>query len=189
MPVSGTVMIDELGIVGDAICNRKHHGGVDQAIYLEGLTTLAWWEAELANPILPGTFGENLVISDLDNRTINVGDQLLIGDVLLEATSARIPCATFVARMNDPQFARRYIRAARPGIYCRVLKSGTATADDTVVYRPFEGEKVTIAETMATFGKTLPAEERRRYLAAPIHYKLRASIEAAGDIEGQPASF
>ncbi len=35
-PVNAAVMIDRLGLVGDAVCNTKHHGGEDQAILLEG---------------------------------------------------------------------------------------------------------------------------------------------------------
>lgn len=178
MPVTGSVMVDDQGVVGDAICNRKHHGGIDQAVYLEGLKTLDWWAQELCKPIPPGTFGENLVIEDLDNRDVCVGDRFIIGEVILEATSARIPCATFTARMNDPAFARHYTYAARPGIYCRVMSGGMMATGDDVLYLPYEGEKVAIAETMATFGKTLSATDRARYLAAPIHYKMRAKLKS-----------
>jgi MOSC domain-containing protein YiiM len=178
MPVSGSVMIDEQGIVGDAICNRKHHGGIDQAIYVEGLRTLEWWAQELHKPVPPGTFGENLVIEDLDNRDVRVGDRFVLGNVVLEATSARIPCATFTARMNDLKFARRYMQAARPGIYCRVISSGMVSSGDDVSYQPYEGQKVAIVETMTTFGKTLSASDCRRFLSAPIHYKIRALLEA-----------
>lgn len=177
-PVSAAVMVDAQGIVGDAICNRKHHGGVDQAIYLEGLTTLEWWGSEIGKPVPPGTFGENLVIEGLDNRDVCVGDQFAIGGILLEATSARIPCNTFTARMSDPTFAKRYTKAARPGIYCRVIESGMIEGGETVSYHPFTGEKVSIAETMVTFGKKLSPQDRTRYMAAPIHYKLRAQLEA-----------
>ena len=178
-PVSAAVMVDAQGIVGDAICNRKHHGGVDQAIYIEGLDTLDWWASEIGKPVPPGTFGENLVVESLDNRDVCVGDRFVIGDVLLEATSARIPCNTFTARMNDSTFARRYTKAGRPGIYCRVLAGGMIEAGEAVAYEPFAGEKIGIAETMSTFGKTLSPQDRLRYLAAPIHYKLRAQLEAA----------
>ncbi|KAA3511095.1 MOSC domain-containing protein [Agrobacterium rosae] len=178
MPVTGSVLIDAEGIVGDAICNRKHHGGVDQAIYIEGLETLNWWAETLGKPVDPGTFGENLVIAGLDNRDINIGDRFTIGEVVLEATSARIPCATFTARMQDPTFARRYTKAARPGIYCRVISGGAVTPGETVSYDPFEGSKVSVPETMATFGKRLSEETRQRFLAAPIHYKLRRELEA-----------
>ncbi|MES5099724.1 MOSC domain-containing protein [Agrobacterium sp. BA1120] len=178
-PVTGRVLIDAEGIVGDAICNRKHHGGVDQAIYLEGLETLAWWGETLGKPLAPGTFGENLIIEGLDNRDVDVGDRFTIGDVILEATSARIPCATFTARMSDPTFARRYTAAARPGIYCRVITGGSVGAGDLISFQRFEGAKVTIAETMATFGKRLDETTRQRFLAAPIHYKLRHELERA----------
>ncbi|SCX22195.1 MOSC domain-containing protein [Agrobacterium rosae] len=178
IPVTGSVLIDAEGIVGDAICNRKHHGGVDQAIYIEGLETLNWWAETLEKPVDPGTFGENLVIAGLDNRDVNIGDRFTIGEVILEATSARIPCATFTARMQDPTFARRYTKAARPGIYCRVISGGTVTAGDTVSYDPFEGSKVSVPETMAAFRKRLSEETRQRFLAAPIHYKLRRELEA-----------
>jgi MOSC domain-containing protein YiiM len=177
-PVGAAVLIDAEGLVGDAICNRKHHGGVDQAVYLEGSRTLDWWSRKLGRPLAPGTFGENLVIEDLDNRDVAVGDRLVVGDLVLEATSARIPCATFAARMEDPQFARRYTAAARPGIYCRVVAGGFVEAGTPVEYRPFGGARVKMPELMATFGRRLSEEDRARYLAAPIHYKLRARIEA-----------
>ncbi|WP_454853153.1 MOSC domain-containing protein [Rhizobium binxianense] len=177
--VGGPVLIDAEGLVGDAVCNRKHHGGVDQAVYVEGSLTLNWWSRKLGRPLAPGTFGENLVIEGLDNRDVAVGDRFVAGDLVLEATSARIPCATFAARMEDPQFAKRYTAAARPGIYCRVIAGGFAEAGMPVEYRPFGGVRVGMPELMATFGRRLSDEDRARYLAAPIHYRLRALIEAA----------
>ncbi|MBX4968502.1 MOSC domain-containing protein [Rhizobium binae] len=175
---SGAVMIDAEGLVGDAICNRKHHGGVDQAVYVEGSLTLDWWAQELGRPYEPGTFGENLVISDLDNRDVCVGDRFLSGDLVLEVSACRIPCTTFAARMADPKFVKRYTEAARPGIYCRVIRGGIAEAGMSLEHQPFPGEKVTMPELMETFGRRLSAADRLRYLASPIHYKLRAMLEA-----------
>ncbi|WP_018899106.1 MOSC domain-containing protein [Rhizobium sp. 2MFCol3.1] len=178
--ISGGVLVDAEGLLGDAICNRKHHGGVDQAVYVEGSLTLDWWSAELGQTIKPGTFGENLVIEGLDNTMVAVGDRFIAGNLVLEVTSARIPCATFAARMGDPLFVKRYTRAGRPGIYCRVIKPGTVTTGETVEWQCFEGSRVTMPEMMATFGRRLSAEDRARYLAAPIHYKLRDSLLAGG---------
>ncbi|NKM79123.1 MOSC domain-containing protein [Rhizobium leguminosarum] len=176
--VNGAVMIDAEGLVGDAICNRKHHGGVDQAVYVEGSLTLDWWGTELGQPYEPGTFGENMVISGIDNRDVAVGDRFTSGDIILEVTACRMPCATFAARMADPKFVKRYTAAARPGIYCRVIQGGVAEAGMPVDYRPFTGEKVTMPELIKTFGRRLSEADRSRYLAAPIHYKLRALLEA-----------
>jgi MOSC domain-containing protein YiiM len=102
----------------------------------------------------------------------------MTGEVILEATSCRIPCATFAARMNDPKFVKRYTRAARPGIYCRVISNGIVEAGMPVDHRPFSGARVTMPEMMETFGRRLSAADRSRYLAAPIHYKLRDLLEA-----------
>ncbi|KKZ87984.1 hypothetical protein RPHASCH2410_CH07590 [Rhizobium phaseoli Ch24-10] len=176
--VNGAVMIDAEGLVGDAICNRKHHGGVDQAVYIEGSLTLDWWSRELCRPYESGTFGENMVISDLDNRVVSVGDRFLSGDLVLEVTACRIPCATFAARMADPKFVKRYTAAARPGIYCRVIRGGIAEVGTPLEHQPFPGEKVTMPELMETFGRRLSQVDRARYLAAPIHYKLRAMLAA-----------
>ncbi|WP_197486775.1 MOSC domain-containing protein [Rhizobium bangladeshense] len=175
--VNGAVMIDAEGLVGDAICNRKHHGGVDQAVYIEGSLTLDWWAQELGRHYSPGTFGENMVISDLDNRDVSVGDRIISGDLVLEVSACRIPCATFAARMADSNFVKRYTDAARPGIYCRVIRGGIAEAGMPVEHQPFAGEKVKMPELMETFGRRLSEADRTRYLAAPIHHKLRAMLE------------
>jgi MOSC domain-containing protein YiiM len=176
--VSGAVMIDANGLIGDAVCNGKHHGGLDQAVYVEGSLTLEWWARELDQPIPPGLFGENIVIEGLDNTTVAVGDRFRAGDLLLEVTSARIPCATFAAKMGDPKFVKRYTHAGRPGIYCRVLRPASVSAETDVDYLPFGGVRVTMPEMMRTFGRKLSIEDRARYLATPIHQKLRAAIEA-----------
>jgi MOSC domain-containing protein YiiM len=167
--VSGPMMVDAEGLVGDSICNRKHHGGVDQAIYLEGSLDLAWWAEELGRDLPPGTFGENLIVEGLDNRTLAVGDRFAIGDVLLEVTSPRMPCATFAARMGEPTLVKRYARAARAGAYCRVLQGGMIEAGQDVVFTAYHGVRVTLPEMMATYGKPLSLQDRQRYLAAPVN--------------------
>lgn len=171
--VSGPMMVDAEGLVGDSICNRKHHGGVDQAIYLEGSLDLAWWAEELGRDLPPGIFGENLIIEGLDNRTLAAGDRFAIGDVLLEVTSPRMPCATFAARMGEPTLVKRYTRAARAGAYCRVLQGGMIEAGQDVVFTAYAGERVTLPEMMATFGKALSPEDQRRYRTAPVHDKWK----------------
>jgi MOSC domain-containing protein YiiM len=175
-PVTAPVMIDAHGLVGDAVCNRKHHGGPDQAILLEGADTLRWWERELGRDLPYGTFGENLVIDGLDDRDVAVGDRFRISEVLLEATLARIPCNTFAVRMADPGLVRRYFRAGRPGIYCRVLSGGMLAPGDPVAFEPYQGDRIAIAELLASAARPITAGERDRYLAAPIGARLRKAL-------------
>lgn len=178
LAIQGPIMVDAEGLVGDAILNRKHHGGVDQAVYIEGSIDLDWWQAELGRDLPYGTFGENLVIEGIESAMLAAGDRLAIGEVLLEVTSARMPCATFAAKMGDPTIVKRYTRAARPGAYARVLQGGMVEVGQAVEFTPWSGDRVTMREMMATFGRRLSETDRARYLAAPVHYKVRDAIRA-----------
>jgi MOSC domain-containing protein YiiM len=127
MPVGGAVLCDTLGLVGDAIGNRKHHGGPDQAVYLYSAEDYAWWTDTLGRPCTPGLFGENLTIDQWWD-TPRAGDRLHVGEVILELTAPRIPCSTLAAHMGDPRFVDRFARAARPGAYARVVQTGALQA-------------------------------------------------------------
>ncbi|SMD17371.1 MOSC domain-containing protein [Rhizobium sp. RU36D] len=178
IPVSRPVQVDQQGLVGDRICNRKHHGGPDQAVYIEGGATLDWWSQELGHKVEPGTFGENLVISGLDNRDVAVGDRFVIDDVILEATAPRSPCATFAARMQAPKFVKRYTQAARPGIYCRVLSAGFLEAGQAVGFEQYGADRVTIPELLASYGRKVQAQEIERYLSVPLASRIREHFTA-----------
>lgn len=175
-PTDAAIVVDREGLLGDAICNRKHHGGPEQAVYGLGSIDLDWWSQELGRAVAPGTLGENIVIEGIDSRGVSVGDRFETESLLLEVTSTRIPCNTLNAHMGDPAFARRFMRAGRPGFYCRVLRDGIVQAGDGVSYTPFSGAPVTMAELLRTYGKNIAEEDRIRYLAAPISDKLRAAL-------------
>jgi MOSC domain-containing protein YiiM len=180
VPRAGPVMIDAAGVLGDAVMDKKHHGGPDQAIYLYLQSDYDWWVEELQTPLEPGTFGENLTIAGVDNDTLAVGDQFAIGDVRLEVTYHRTPCATFARRMRDPRWVKQFHRARRPGAYARVLRGGVVEAGVLVDYTPFDGERVTVAELMGHDGAaSLPNDFMRRVLKTPIRLKTRAKYEAA----------
>lgn len=179
VPRSGPVLVDTEGLVGDVIGDRRNHGGPEQAVYLYLAADYDWWMAELGSSLEPGSFGENLTISGLQGDDLAIGDRLAIGDVLLEITWHRTPCATFSRRMGDPGWVRRFHEARRPGAYCRVLAGGFIAAGMDVAYRPFTGERFTVAELMAYDGiADIPADFIRRVLATPVRRKTRAKLEA-----------
>src|SRR6188472_3748199 len=47
------------GLVGDAVCDRRHHGGDVQAVYAYAREDLDHWGSVLDRPLSPGVFGEN----------------------------------------------------------------------------------------------------------------------------------
>lgn len=177
MPVD-SAEIGKLGIAEDAVCDRKHHGGVDQAIYVYFADDYQFWATELNRRIEPGTFGENLTIAGITGSSVAVGDRFDIGPVVLEVTSHRTPCMTFAARMGDRGFVKRFHRAGRPGAYCRVLEPGRIDASMPVSFLPFAGEKITVSTLMALDGKRdIDPDFMRKALTAPIHYKMRADYQ------------
>lgn len=177
LPRTGPVMIDEMGVLGDAVLDKKHHGGRDQAVYIYLQSDYDWW-ADSVGPFPPGTFGENLTIGGLDGENLAIGDRLQLGEVLLEVTYHRTPCATLGRKMGDPRWVKRFAKALRPGAYMRVLRPGTVEAGMDVAYLPFAGERVTVSELMATDGlRERPRELMERVLRTPIREKTRLKYE------------
>ena len=178
LPMDGPVEIKSLGIEGDAICDTKNHGGPDQALYLYGSADYAYWEQEIGKELAPGTFGDNLTISDLESATFNVGDFIHVGEVTLQVTSPRIPCGTFATRMGDPQWVKKFRHAERPGLYVRVVREGVIQAGDPVTIEKYSGETVSIVQMYRDhYDKDYSEELLRRYLNSPIDVRSREYLE------------
>ena len=177
-PAAAPVHITSLGLADDAICDVKHHGGVDQAVYVFGQADYDWWSAELGRALEPGTFGENLTISDLESAPLAIGDRLHLAEVVLEVTSPRIPCVTLAVRMGDPAFAKRFRQAGRPGVYCRVIRAGDVRAGEAVRLEPYQGALLSIAKSFHdAFVREWDEAMIRRHLAAPIAVRDRVALQ------------
>jgi MOSC domain-containing protein YiiM len=167
-PVGPAVKIGRYGARADVQADRKHHGGLDQALYAYADEDAAWWAAELVEQLgerapvelEPGWFGENLRVAGVDVSGARIGERWQIGTgedrVELEVTSPREPCQTFARWVGD-QFGgelergwvKRFHVAGRPGAYLRVLRNGAVAAGDSieVLWRPDDAP--TIAEVLA----------------------------------------
>ena len=175
---SGPVAITADGVTGDAVLDVDNHGGPDQAVYVYGAADYAWWSAELGVELEPGTFGDNLTVSDLESAALNIGDLLHVGPVTLQVTAPRIPCATLATRMGDPAFVKRFRAAERPGLYCRVLMPGSVQAGDPVTVERYTGATVSVLEMFrGYYDNALSATTLRRHLAAPIAARARGDFE------------
>ena len=131
----------------------------------------------LGKPLPPGTFGENLTISDLESARLSVGDRLRLGGVLLEVTAPRLPCSTLAARMGDRDFVKRFRDAGRPGVYCRVIQEGWVQAGMPVLYEAYTGETITLLEMFQSAYENLSAETLQRQLKAPMAIRARVDKE------------
>ncbi|MCF3962913.1 MOSC domain-containing protein, partial [Streptomyces fuscigenes] len=165
-PVTGPVMVSDpgakglggSGLAGDAVCDLRHHGGSDQAVYAFAREDLDRWEREIGRPLGNGAFGENLTTYGIDLTRARIGERWRIGGgVVLEITSGRIPCRTFQGWVGEKGWVRRFTRRAETGAYLRVLVPGEVRAGDPVevIHRPAHEVTVQLAFRAVTLEREL----------------------------------
>ena len=157
------------GLVGDQVCDRRHHGGDSQAVYAYAREDLDHWESLLGRSLADGVFGENLTMTGIDVSGAIIGERWRVGDELeLAVTVPRIPCGTFRGWIGERGWLRTFSAAARPGAYLKVVVPGHVRGGDpvSVADRPAHG--VTVAQV---------------FRALTLEPELLPSILAADDLE------
>ena len=117
---------------GDAICNRNHPGGIEQAVYGYSKLNYAYWKERYASLDWQyGMFGENLTIDRLEETEIHVGDTFRVGECILEATKQRNPCVKLGVRFNDMKIVKQFWNTTMCGVYFKVIQTGNVKTGDT----------------------------------------------------------
>lgn len=120
------------GVVGDAVVNRRHHGGHEQAVYAFAREELDWWAGQLGRELRDGLFGENLTTQGLDVDASVIGSTWRVGGAVLRVTGPRVPCSTFAAQMGERRWVKRFTERGRTGAYLAVVEPGRIRAGDAV---------------------------------------------------------
>ena len=119
----------EWGIDGDAHAGKWH-----RQISLLSADKIEAFNKRGAN-VIPGAFGENLVVEGFDFRALPVGTLLRCNDVLLEMTQIGKECHShceIYKKMGDCIMPRE-------GVFARVLEPGTISVGDEMTIVPREG--------------------------------------------------
>ncbi|MCF2874482.1 MULTISPECIES: MOSC domain-containing protein [unclassified Tenacibaculum] len=141
------IFLDIEDVRGDAVCDRVHHGGIEQAVYAYSEKHYAYWKEFY--PDLDwryGMFGENLTIDDLDESKIHVGDTYKVGEVIIEVTKPRQPCMKLGVRFNNMKIVKQFWKQDFPGIYFKILETGKVKSGDEFEQIKSCPENPTIAE-------------------------------------------
>lgn len=112
--------IEDFGIQGDAHAG-KWHRQVSLLSY-DKIEEFRQRGAEVEN----GAFGENLVVEEIDFRSLPVGTRLYCSDVILEMTQIGKEChhgCPIFQKMGDCIMPRE-------GVFARVIKGGTIKTGD-----------------------------------------------------------
>lgn len=148
------------GVVGDAIGDRRHHGGDRQAVYAFAREELDRWATELGRVLPDGMFGENLTTVGLDVDAAVVGQRWTVDDVVLEVTGPRIPCRTFAGHMGEHRWLHRFTDRGRTGAYFRVVRPGRIRAGSPIDVGGAPPHGITVPEVFRALTGDLVIAER-----------------------------
>jgi MOSC domain-containing protein YiiM len=168
---AGPVAVHALGLEGDAVADRRVHGGPDKAVYCYAASNYPLWRADHpqhAQTLVPGAFGENLLIEGLDEDHVCIGDRWRVGTALLEPSQPRQPCHKLAAWFGDARMGKAMTRNGRAGWYVRVIEEGRLAAGDrlTLEHRP-EGAWSIARVLAASYRKPSDRSELEALAAAP----------------------
>ncbi|UBH15079.1 MOSC domain-containing protein [Macrococcus armenti] len=124
--------VDILGFNGDEVADKKHHGGVDKAVFCYPYAHYEPWRNELNIDIDAGGFGENLCVTGMDESTVHLGDIFEIGSARLQVTQPRKPCWKPARKYGELELSRKTEENGRTGWYFKVLVPGDIHMDDEV---------------------------------------------------------
>lgn len=146
-PTLKPIFLDIESVKEDAICDRKYHGGIDQAVYGYSKRHYKHFKELFPNSEWDlGMFGENLTFDDLDETKIHVGDQFSLGNAILEATTSRQPCMKLGIRFNNMKIVKAFWKTTFCGVYFKILKTGTVEVGDILQPIKLEPKNKTIAQ-------------------------------------------
>ena len=124
-PVDFPVHMGELGIEGDSVADALHHGGHDKAVLCYAMDHYPRWNEELPELKMgPGAFGENLVLGEIDERSVCIGDQYRLGPCRIEVSQPRQPCWKISRRWGLSTLTKQVTQSGRTGWYIRVHEPG-----------------------------------------------------------------
>ena len=150
-PVEQAVFLGEEDVVGDAVIDRRYHGGLEKAVYGYSENHYEYWKS--LYPDLDwqyGMFGENLTISNLEETEICIGDTYKLGEVILEVTKPREPCYKLGIRFGNQKIVKEFWNSTKCGVYFKVLQTGNVKNGDTMVLSKKTENTPTIAEVYDT---------------------------------------
>ena len=89
-----------------------------------------------------------------------------------------IPCNILAERMGDARFAKQFIQAERPGLYCRVLRPGNIQAGEAFSLAQAASDTVSTLDMFRGAYSKLDRAMLERLLSAPIDIRSRTKYEA-----------
>lgn len=146
-PVDEPIYLGTEDVKNDHVVDRKHHGGIQQAVYGYSIKHYDYFKKLHADLDWSfGMFGENITFSDLNEEEIRTGSIYQLGECTLEVTKPRQPCFKLGIRFNNPNIIKQFWNSSSSGIYFKVLKTGFVNVGDELIILEKLSNTMTIAD-------------------------------------------
>lgn len=152
--VDSPIFLGKEDVVNDHVIDRRYHGGADKACYLYSADHYSFWKSKY--PDLDwqwGMFGENLTVSGLDESEIRIGDQLQIGDAVVQVSQPRQPCFKLGVRFENQKVVSDFWELPYPGVYVRILSQGSVKTGDEITLLKRADESLSVSQVFSIFSE------------------------------------
>lgn len=127
--------LTKTGFRDDAQGDLLHHGGENKALFLFCELTYQKINKQFNNRFhIDGRafFGENLILSDITEDDICIGDILQIGQAKVQITQPRQPCWKLSINTGEINMTNFIFNSGLTGFYAKVLEEGVIGQKDIV---------------------------------------------------------
>lgn len=128
--------LTKIGFKEDEQADLVHHGGENKALFLFSKKTYEKISKECnINFEIDemAYFGENLILSNVSEEDICIGDIYEIGESQIQITQPRQPCWKLSANTNQKNMTKFIFDSGLTGWYAKVLQEGNISVDDEVI--------------------------------------------------------
>ena len=169
--VQGPIELGVEGFAGDQYADLRVHGGPEKAVHLYPSThyvKLAAQFADAASLLVPGSMGENIATSELDEHDVHLGDVWQLGSALIQVCQPRNPCWKIDERFGCDGMALFIDQHLLTGWYWRVLQTGMVNTSDSLVLHEAASQAPTLHQAMTLWREHRPDLDALSQLADTV---------------------
>ena len=127
--------LTKTGFLTDKQADLAHHGGENKALFLFSQDTFYKINQACKTDFSIDTvayFGENLILSNICEEDVFIGDIYQIGDTLVQITQPRQPCWKLSANTGVKEMTKFIFQSGYTGWYAKVLQEGSIAQNDSM---------------------------------------------------------
>ncbi|WP_438318624.1 MOSC domain-containing protein [Sporosarcina sp. FA9] len=124
--------LEKQGFIGDDVADLRFHGGPDRAVCVYSYEHYSFWEKEFGSPLPSSAFGENLLVANMLEQNVFIGDVFQIGEAVIQITQGRVPCHIINKRTSNEVLLKRMVETGYTGYLCRVINEGMVRHDSEI---------------------------------------------------------